>query len=211
MFDFATSPFEIPGEFADVCRRTWGQISGVGTWWNGTERVAIASAARAARRRDAPESEGLPEAAVEVATMVGGSPAQTSHAWEDGMVADLGEERYVEVASVASRVVAVDTFTRLVGCQPEGLPASATGEPPRVAASGRSRGSPAWVSIIGFALPRNSFSIVPAEVVAMVDLTDTLYMPEHDMVFPNYSRMGLHRTHMETVAGVTSHANQCFY
>ena len=211
MFEFAGSPFKVPLTFRDVSRRTWQQIAAPGTWWSAEERVEIAGAARAARVGDPVAVSGLPEAAIEVAVMVGGTPAHTSQAWVEAMIKSLGDLFYVEAASVAGRVVAIDTFTRLMGSPIEPLPAPGAGEPTRRQADQPPRRSRAWVEMVGFPTPPNAFSAVPAEASAMVDITDAFYMPEFDMQYPDLERNGLHRTQIETIAGTTSHANECFY
>ena len=143
--------------------------------------------------------------------MVGGTPGHTTGAWVGEMVGALGELRYVEAASIASRVVAIDTFTRLMGGGLEPLPEPGTGEPSQRPSDPTPHKSRAWIAMVGFPTPPNSFSAVPEEAAAMVDITDTFYMPGFDMQFPDYGRFGLHRTQIETVAGVTSHGNECFY
>ena len=65
--------------------------------------------------------------------------------------------------------------------------------------------------MVGFPTPPNTFSLVPAEAAAMNMITDAFYMPEFDMQYADQTRRGLHRTQIETVAGMTSHSNECFY
>lgn len=211
MFTYDRSPFEVPVEFGDVSRRTWLQIAAPGTWWDGTDRVAIAETSRAARIGMAPGVSRLPEAAIEVCGLIGATPSVTTEAWVAEMVAELGEARYVETVSIASRVVSIDSFSRLVGSPLEPFPEPIAGRASFAEADPRARKNQAWIAIVGFPTPRNAFSTVPPEAAAMVDITDGFYMPEFDMQYPNFKRMGLHRTQIETVAGVTSHANECFY
>jgi hypothetical protein len=211
VFEFAQSPFDVPDDFADVCRRTWHQIAATGTWWNGPDRVAIAETARSARAGTAVAGTDLPEAAVEVALMIGGTPAHTTREWAESMIDTLGEERYIEAASLASRVVPIDTFTRLMGSPLQPLPEAGDGEPSRRMADPPPKRSRAWVRMVGFPTPPDVFTAVPAEAAAMNDISNTFYMPEFDMQYPDYTRMGLHRTQIETVASTTSHGNECFF
>ena len=211
MFEFAVSPFEVPLSFRDVSSQTWRQIAAPGTWWSAEQRVGIAGAARAARNGDPADAGELPDAVIEVAEMVGETPAHTSRAWVEEVIESIGELPYIEAVSVASRVVAIDTFTRLMGSPIEALPKPVPGDPTHETADQPPRRSRAWVAMVGFPTPPNSFSAVPAEAEAMVDITDAFYMPEFDMQYPDQERMGLHRTQIETVAGTTSHGNECFY
>ena len=45
------------------------------------------------------------------------------------MIAAVGEPRYVEPVGIVARVVAVDTFCRLLGLEPPPPPASTPGDP----------------------------------------------------------------------------------
>jgi hypothetical protein len=211
MFEFEDSPFVVPGDFAAVCRRTWEHVAAPGTWWSGPDRIAIAEAARASRAGSSIGRSDLPEAAAEVAVMIGGTPARTTKAWVESAIDALGEERYVEAASIASRIVPIDSFTRLVGSRLEPFPDPVEGEPSRRVADPAPRRSRAWVRMVGFPTPPNVFSSVPDEMAAMNDISDVMYMPEFDMQYPDYEKHGLHRTQIETVAGTTSHGNECFF
>ena len=211
MFEFAESPFNIPIEFSDVSSRTWRQIAAPGAWWTAEQRVGIAGAARAARNGDPADAGGLPDAVIAVAEMVGGAPAHTSRVWVEEVVESIGELPDIEAVSIASRVVAIDTFARLISSPIEPLPKPVPGDPTYETADQPPRRSRAWVAMVGFPTPPNSFSAVPAEAEAMVDITDAFYMPEFDMQYPDQERMGLHRTQIETVAGTTSHGNECFF
>lgn len=208
---FEDSHFDVPDELSAVASRTWLQVASTGTWWSGADRLALAATARSARAGAAVAETSLPDAATEVAVMLGATPAYTSRSWAGRMIDSLGEEAYVEAASVVSRVVAIDTFSRLVGLEPEPFPEPEAGLPSQAVADPPPRGSRAWVSMVGFPTPPNTFSAVPDEAAAMVDITDAYYMPEFDMQYADQRRLGLHRTQIETVAGVTSHSNECFY
>ena len=197
-------------EVVDALDRALPRIAATGTWWTGAERVAIASVAREARRHGARPDTDLPAAAVQVAEVVGRRPQDPTEAWVTEMVEALGEESYVEAVGVASRVVAVDTFRRLLGLEPEPLPEPVPGEPDRVRPDDLRKGR-TWVSMPQFAPPPLVLGAVPREVEDQNDLSDVIYMTGEEMADDDFSRRGLHRTQIETVAATTSHANECFY
>lgn len=190
--------------------RALPRIAAAGTWWGGTERVAIAELAREARRAGPRPDSDLPMPAVDVAEVVGRRPQDTTEAWVTDIVDELGEGAYVEAVGVASRVVAVDTYRRLLGLEPEPLPVPQAGEPARVRPDGLTKGR-TWVSMPQFAPPPLVLGAVPREVEDQNDLSDVIYMTGEEMADDDFSRRGLHRMQIETVAATTSHANECFY
>lgn len=159
---YEAAPIEIRDDLAAAHRRAWDHIAGPGTWWSGTERVALAAetrnapACRLCRERKEALSPAavagshdrigvLPEYAVEVVHRVRTDPARLTRSWfEDVVRSGLTPEQYVEIVSVVVHVVSVDTFARGIGIAPLPLPPPASGEPtcrrPRGAKPG-----PAWV------------------------------------------------------------------
>ncbi len=211
MFDFAESPFDIPQSIADMCRRTWEDLAEPGTTWTGADRIAIAERARDTRLDRGGVSTGLPRAAVDVVDLMAGAPATTSREWIDGVVAELGEQAYLEIVGIVARVVAIDTFTRLVGVAPEPFPEASPGpavaEPPPA----KARKGKAWVNMAGFPVPPNVLSLVPKAQRATNLTAETLYMTGAQMESPDTTIDTLHRTQIEVVATTVSHGNECFY
>ena len=106
------------------------RIGRAGTWWDGSQRVAIAAETRHAlscalcrRRKEAlspaaiegeHDSLGaLPETVIEVVHRVRTDPGRLSERWFRGVLAaGLTEEQYVETVSIVAHVVAIDTMGR---------------------------------------------------------------------------------------------------
>lgn len=207
MFRFGSDP--VRPELVAAFERAWGEISAPGTWWTG-RRVAIAQVARDARTGSPAPADGLPEGAVEAAQRVAADPAHTTEAWVTGTCAAIGELRYIELVSVVTRVVAIDTFHRLAGHPLPPLPRPLAGEPTRAGAPDGLLRNHTWVAM-AMPVPPFVLGAVPAAMEAMLDLTDLLYMPMDEMSDPDWRRGDLHRTQVELVAATMSHANQCFY
>src|SRR5581483_1916099 len=140
-------------------------IRSPGTWWTGTERVAIAAASRAAascrlcRDRQGAVSPNavrgrhdgtheLPEDVVDVVHRIRSDPARLSREWFDGVIAgglDVG--RYVELVGVTTMTAGMDYFARAIGIAPLPLPEPRGGEPSRQRpAAAKLEG--AWVPMI---------------------------------------------------------------
>lgn len=207
-FDAAGDP--VRPEIVTAFARAWDEIAGPGTWWSGAERVDIAAAARCARSGTHTRPEILAGPAIDAASVIAASPAETNEQWVTSMCEALGELRYVELVGVVARVMAIDTFHRLTGRALIGLPAPRAGEPTRVPPPDGLRRNRTWVRMV-MPVPPFVLGAVPAAMHAMNDLSDALYMPMGEMGDPDWRRGDVHRTQVELVAAATSHANQCFY
>lgn len=143
----------------------WTRLASAGTWWSGTERMAIAAEVRNAQgcrlckerkqalspyaARGAHESLGnLPGEAVEAVHRLVTNASRITEAWVRTMAdGPLGEAGYVEIVSVASIVTALDTFDHALGRMPRALPAAVDGPPSRRRPAGAKR-SLAWVATL---------------------------------------------------------------
>lgn len=211
MFALDQSVVPVGSEVRDLFTRTWRQIAAPGTWWTGPERIAIAQLARNHRRGNATRDPLLPEAGNDAVALLAARPAITTQGWVETMVAALGLGRYVELVGIVSNVVAVDTVTRLVGCELEPLPDPLPGAPSGESAPARVSKRAAWIAMGSPPVPPNVLAAVPEAQRSMIDVTEGLYMTGAEMADPDITISGLHRTQIELVATTTSHGNECFY
>jgi hypothetical protein len=211
MFMFVESPFTIPQTIVSMCRETWKEIAAPGSAWSGQDRVAMARLARSARLGIDEEEYGLaPEVQKTVRTLAT-APSETSESFVDACVSTVGEPAYVELVGLVARVVAIDTFSRLVGVVPEVLPDPEPGEPVPASPTEPARKGKTWVAMTGLPIPPNVLSLVPPAQQATNLTAETLYMTGAQMDDPDTTIDGLHRTQIEVVASAVSHANNCFY
>lgn len=212
VFDFGDAPGPVRSDLHQTLLDVWHQLAEPGTWWSSDDRVSIAAVARAARNRQDIPATDLPDAAVEAATLLASTPAATTAPWVRSVVDALdGEERYIEVLGVATRVVAIDTFTRTLGSPLEPLPDPEDGEPTRLVAEPRPIHGRSWVAIGPVLVPPFTLSLVPDEQVITNQLARVLYMTDEEMDDPDFRRGDLHRTQIELVASTVSYGNECFY
>lgn len=153
----------------------------------------------------------LPASANDAIAVLAFAPAVTTQEWVDGIVASIGLERYIELVGIVSRVVAVDTVTRLLGCVLEPLPSPTTGSPSRSPSPPSVKKRSTWVAMASPPVPPNVLAAVPAAQQTMIEVTEALYMTGPEMADPDITISGLHRTQIEVVATTTSLANECFY
>lgn len=203
---------EVRPELLAAFERCWDELSRAGTWWDAADKLAIAEIARAAvvAAPTPAAGERLHPAAAEATTRVAASPAAIDEAWVGSVSEAIGEPNFVELVGIAARVVAADTFARLLGNDVTPLPDPRPGEPSREPPPEGMRRNHTWVAM---AMPVPPFVLgqVPAAMAAMNDLTDQLYMPMDQMGDPDWRRGDLHRTQIELVAASVSHENECFY
>ena len=212
MFSLSTAVLPVPPSIEAMGEATWAGVAQPGSWWTGEERVAIATMARAARLgADARDTDGLPDRAVDAVRMLAATPAHTSRAWVDSIVDAIGETRYVEIVGIVSRIIATDTFTRMLGVEPIPFPAPEPGAPAQPPEPEKARKGKQWVRMAGFPVPPFVLSLVPPEQRATNTTEHALYMTGEQMESPDTTIDGLHRTQIETVATTVSHSNECFY
>ncbi|MGA9595779.1 MAG: hypothetical protein WBV06_06465 [Acidimicrobiia bacterium] len=211
MFAFSGSPFPIPSSIVSMCQETWTGLATPGSVWSGADRVAMARLTRAARLRLDTPATGLPAEIEETVRTLSASPSATSQAFVESCVTAVGEPAYVELVGLVARVVAVDTFSRLVGVAPEPFPDPVPGAPVAVAPAGLPKRGKTWVSMTDLPVPPNVLSLVPPAQAATNVTAETLYMTGAQMEDPDTTIDDLHRTQIEIVASTVSHANNCFY
>lgn len=200
----------VPVEIATVLDQQWRALAEPGTWWTGSERIAIAAEARAARDEvPLARSVTIAPAAQRAAALVAIAP----HRIDRQVVDDLEDEgldrlAYVELVGVVARVIAMDTAERGLGAGPTPLPTPQAGEPTRETVASRLRS--AWVPMVGGAGPTTALSAVPREDRAQEELHGALYLSYAEMGDLAIVK-GLARAQMETVAARTSLLNHCHF
>ncbi|NND84142.1 MAG: hypothetical protein HKN46_03240 [Acidimicrobiia bacterium] len=210
MFDFTRTQWPVPDEIVAALRSTWDAIGGPGALFTGSERVAIAAATREAKLGIA-AGVAAPDGTTETISVMSANPATTTQEWVDAQAADLGGPTYIETVGVVSQLIAVDTFTRLLGMDPEPLPEPRAGEPSGEVNRDLKRGGKTWFPAGEFPSPPYLLAMVPSEPINQNVISDVLYMPGEEMVHSDWERNDLHRTQMEVVAASTSHVNECFF
>ena len=223
---FAAGRFPVPvrEDMATALRRSWADIGRPGTWWTGSERVAIAALARAERtqRNEPPWSRDrsepgapLPAKAIEAAQRIGADPAQLDCEWANGVIAEIGDSHYVELASVVVTTVAADAFCEAMGIEHEPLPEPEAGEPTRERPDGMGDIG-AWVPVQVVDWHRanvaRALSLVPEGVRTFFRMVVAMYTgTATDFEKMIWDHRPLARPQVELLAARVSALNQCFY
>lgn len=226
----ATAPAIRP-DLAEAHRLAWEHVVGPGSWFTGAERVELAHTVlmaiadtdplppwvgpSAAGRLD--PGHVAPVAAHDVAYRIARHAGTMTEPVFRAVADEIGDLPYVEVCALVSTVAAVAHFCRNVGIEPPPLPeavdAPATGEQPQELA----RPTLNWVRVAAppdrVAAVVQAYTAVPGEQRNTWRMADAQYMPDDEMVHPDWSRRagGLTRAQMELVAAHVAQFRDCFY
>jgi len=242
-FAYANAEDPIRPDLAAAHQRAWERIARPGTWLSGSERVAVAAAARAARacplcaeRKQALSpyavegrhaGEGaLPEPLLDAVHRIATDAGRLTRSFVEKLqAAAVSDAHYVEALGVTVQLQSIDAVHRGLGIPLEPLPDAQPGAP--------SKRRPAGAASEGFYVPMvkpsqldredkdlyggrvtgnviRALSLVPAEVRALMDLSNAQYLsPEAMMRFD--SPRAIDRAQIELVAGRISALAECFY
>ena len=210
--------------------QAWAALARPGTWWTGHQRVELASTALAAMTDDDPlppwtapsTVEGrlagdlvAPAAAHDAIYRVAAHAGTLSEPWYRQVSDELGDLPYVEIVGIACTVVAVVAFRRAVGLTPWELPRPLAGEPSRTVPPDLVPAGLNWVRVTSpadqVAAGVQAFSSVPDENQRLWMLADAQYIPDQEMIDPQWTRGTVSRAQMELVAARISKLRECFY
>lgn len=233
-FDFPGST-AVRADLQHAYEDLWRHLAAPGTWFDGTERVAIAAETRAARgcslchrRKQAlspyavdgehdrtGDSESLAPQHIDMIHRLATDSGRLSKPWFLGVCPrHLSEGEYVETVALVSMVTSFDTFWRGVGAEPPPLLEPLAGEPSRIGAR-RAVADGAWIPRVpNPKIPGvgRALSLVPAETAALARLTNAQYTPTRLIIdVTKDPQRALTRAQMEFVAARVSAINECFY
>ncbi len=146
-FDYSNAPLPVRADLKAAYREYWHSLARPGSWWTGTERVAIAEEVRnaisctyCAERKMAlspynfpgehSHSGNLPEHVFDAVHRVITDQNRITQAFVDDLAEQgLRPEQYVELVGIAVTTFSIDEFNRALGLEPEPLPQAEPGEP----------------------------------------------------------------------------------
>ena len=224
-FEDSRFPVPVRDDMAAALRESWADVGRPGAWWTGPERVAIAGLARAERlqrnqppwtrdRSRAPAAP-LPEKAVEAARKIGADPMHLDREWAEGVIGEIGDAPYVELASVVVTTVAADAFCEAMGIDREPLPAPEAGEPTRERPDNMGDIG-AWVPVQVIDWKRanvaRALSLAPEGVRTFFRMVAAMYTgTATDFEQMVWDHRPLPRPQVELIAARVSALNECFY
>jgi len=211
--DQAIESFGLAGDWLTAEQRieAWQQVRDART--NELDR-ARASAISPNAVEGAHEPAGsLSAPAVEVLHRIASDPGRLTRSWANEMIAELGEETYVELVGLAAKASALDMFFWALHGEDAPLPtASIAAEPARDRPDDVGEVG-AWVAqttAVTMANVSRSLSLVPVTNAAWIALVQAMYSRGAQFVEMEWDR-ALSRPQVELVAARTTAENECFY
>lgn len=143
-FEYKNSPYVIREDIRKEHDSFWSRLAAPGSWWNGTERVAIAREVRNAtscllceERKKSLSPKGihernkhLPATAVDAIHRIITDQVRITRKYVDGNAKQgLSCEAYVELLGLVVAVFSIDEFHRALGIPLEPLPIPKSGDP----------------------------------------------------------------------------------
>lgn len=220
---------KLGAQLTDTHESIWQRLGACGTWWTGADRVAAMAEVRSAlqcnlcdKRSEAlspmmvigehDSISNLSPEAIDLVHRLTTDPGRLSKEWALGIIESIGEEAYVELATLVCVQYVIDSFARSLDLPLRELPAPGTGQPSRVRPEGVGDVG-AWVSQTvdkTLANVSRAGSLVPE--------TESLW---REVVQAHYSRgpqfaelvwdRELSRPQVELLASTVSALNECFY
>ena len=238
---FGETPYPIRSDLEQATQDAWEFLEKPGNWWTGAERTSLGAEGRAARdcrlcaeRLDAlspysvqgkhETASTLPPAAIEATHRLTTDAARLSEkAIREFNDAGLSDEAYVEIVSIVSTVMGIDSFCDALEIPVLPLPEAQPGEPSRYRPAEAVTDS-AWVPMIpnggagenesdlfpGRFAPNvaRAMSVVPDAVRNLLKLLGAFYVKD---VGNLNARNSLDRCQLELIAARVSALNECFY
>ena len=143
-FEYENSPYVIREDIRKEHRTFWNRLAAPGSWWNGTERVAIAREVRNATscglcqerikslypQGNHESNRHLPATAVDAIHRIINDQVRITRKYVDGNVKQgLSFEAYVELLGLVVAVFSIDEFHRALGIPLEPMPLPESGDP----------------------------------------------------------------------------------
>jgi len=196
----------------DLCRRRKAALSPF------SDALASAHTPISPDNPTSPEGRAaeLPESVIDMIHRISTDPGRLTRAWFDSVMASgISMPEYIEVLSVVTTSIMIDTLHRTLGLEPPSLPDAVAGEPSRKENDAVIDGG-AWVPLMPADLGATETGMpsVPNIVRAMSLVPDAVKL-YFDVERAHYTvapiAMAISRDQMEFVAARVSALNQCFY
>jgi hypothetical protein len=218
-------------DLVEAHRLAWEHIATPGSWWSGGERVELAGTALLAIADADPLAPWVgitstgrlgsdlvaPCAAHDIAYRLARHAGTMTRDVYRAVASELGELPYVELCAIVSTVAAVAHFCRNIGVTMPPLPAPSGGRPTGLRPERLVQPRFNWVPVAEpadqVAAVVQAYTAVPGEHRNTWRMADAQYMPQPEMIDPDWSRRpgGLSRAQMELVAARLTRLRDCFY
>lgn len=242
--DYGSSAYPVREDLIAAQRTAWQRLAEPGAFLDGARRIAVAREVRNApscvlcqRRKDAlspfavkGEHDSLSvlgPAEIDAIHRIVTDSGRLSRDWVDGLLAaGLDDGDYIEIVSIISVVMVLDTFRRSLDLPPFELPQPVAGAPSGYSAPG-AKHHDGWIRLVVpedvvpgdgkvYGGPLTSpvvkaLSLVPEAKRHYWDMAELHYLPNDEMGNFATDIRAIDRMQMELVAARVSSIHQCVY
>ena len=208
----------------------WAALSAPGTWWSGAQRIELARTALLAINDleptppwvaistvvgKLPQNLLAPKIAHDCAYRIARHAATLTREWYQKVVSEISELAFVELCGIVCTVATVSAFRRAAGLAPLEFSEIKDGEPTKIKPTNIVLATLNWVPVVAPADENaavvQAFTAVPETNRLIWAMADAQYIPDKEMVDPNWTRGTLSRVQIELIATRVSQQRECFY
>ena len=205
-------------------------ISQPGTWLTGEQRVELAKTALLALTENSPvppwvgvstvagklpKTLTAPKVAHDAIYRISRHAATLTREWYLKVVSEIDPLAFIEICGIACTVAAVSAFRRSMGLPQIEFAKATAGNPKNFKPENIVLAQLNWVPVVGpadkDAAVVQAFTAVPDTNRLIWAMADAQYIPDKEMVDPNWTRGTLSRVQMELIATRVSQQRECFY
>jgi len=205
-------------------------LSKPGTWWTGAQRRELAITAQLAISESEPVAPWVgvstvanklpasltaPKIAHDVMYRISRHAATLTRDWYEKVTAEINPLAFVELCGIACTIAPVMAFRRSLGLPALEVGPAESGQPSNKEPDNIVAAQLNWVPVVGpadkDAAVVQAFTAVPETNRVIWAMADAQYIPDKEMVDPNWTRGTLSRVQMELIATRVSQQRECFY
>lgn len=205
----------IRADLASAHAEGWQWLASSGTWWSASEKRALADTAIRAMWGDGSSWVVHENAAHRAIARIAVGNSHLTRDWYEGLAAEIDALPYVELVGIACVAAAITSLRHSLGLPTVDLPDALGEQPSRVLPPGLSDAKLNWVPVAApadeSAAVVQALTAVPDANAALWSLVDVQYIPDAEMVDPNWTRGTLSRVEMELIATRVSFSRECHY
>ena len=205
-------------------------LSKPGTWWTGAQRRELALTAQLAISElelvapwvgvstvanKLPVNLTAPKIAHDAIYRISRHAATLTREWYEKVTAEINPLAFVELCGIACTIAPVMAFRRALGLPALEIGSAKLGQPSKQKPNNIVAAQLNWVPVVGpadkDAAVVQALTAVPETNRVIWAMADAQYIPDKEMVDPNWTRGTLSRVQMELIATRVSQQRECFY
>jgi hypothetical protein len=205
-------------------------LSKPGTWWTGAQRHELAITAQLAISESEPVAPWVgvstvanklpvsltaPKIAHDAIYRISRHAATLTREWYEKVTAEINPLAFVELCGIACTIAPVMAFRRALSLPVLEIGPAESGQPSNQKPNDIVSAQLNWVPVVGpadkDAAVVQAFTAVPETNRVIWAMADAQYIPDKEMVDPNWTRGTLSRVQIELVATRVSQQRECFY